>query len=186
MRKELQTVIDDLGFSDDVRIGYLELKEELDNIYRSDKYAKLFYYDESNLNSKFKKEKVRLRKQMDILEIKIMLIKSVIERINNDEIRENYYIDRNYKDESITYFAEIYYQINNVSRNKNNRDISFFLSVDSQLVKLDYLIAGILDMKMSKNWRGGIKVRGGGMDMGFKVINDLENTIDIKLRHRQI
>ena len=116
-----------------------------------------------------------------------MLIKSVEEKMNNMEISStNNYIYSRFKDESITYFAEIYYQINNVSRNKNNRDISFFLSVDSQVVKLDYLIAEILDMKMSKNWRGGIKVRGSGMDMGFKVINDLENTIDIKLRHRQI
>jgi hypothetical protein len=115
-----------------------------------------------------------------------MLIKSIIEKINNDEIRENYYIDRNFEDNQICYFAEVYYQVNNVSSNGMNRDISFFLSVDSQVVKLDFLMSKILDMKLSKNWRGGIKVRGFGMDMGFKIINDLQNTVFIKLRDRQI
>ena len=166
-----------------------ELKKELDDIYKSEEYAFLFYrsYDkEKELDRKSKQDKINLSKRKDTLELQIMLVKSIIEKINNDEIRETYYRDRNNRNVVTSYFGIIYYQINNVSRNGMNRDISFFLSVDSQLVKLDYLIAEILDMKLSKNWRGGIKVRGSGMDMGFKVINDLQNTIFIKLRHRQI
>ena len=166
-----------------------ELKKELDDIYKSDKYAFLFYrsFDkEKELDRKSKQEKINLRKRLDVLELQIMLIKSIIEKINNDEIRENYYIDRNYEDNQICYFAEVYYHVNNVSSNGMNRDISFFLSVNSQVVKLDFLMSKILDMKLSKNWRGGIKVRGFGMDMGFKIINDLQNTIFIKLRDRQI
>ena len=166
-----------------------ELKKELDDIYKSDEYAFLFYrsFDkEKELDRKSKQEKINLRKRLDTLELQIMLIKSIIEKINNDEIRENYYLDRNFEDNQICYFAEVYYQVNNVSSNGMNRDISFFLSVDSQVVKLDFLMSKILDMKLSKNWRGGIKVRGFGMDMGFKIINDLQNTVFIKLRDRQI
>ena len=166
-----------------------ELKKELDDIYNSDDYAFLFYrsYDkEKELDRKSKQEKINLRKRLDTLELQIMLVKSIQEKINNNDIRENYYIDRNFEDNQICYFAEVYYQVNHVSSNGMNRDISFFLSVDSQLVKLDYSMSKILDMKLSKNWRGGIKVRGFGMDMGFKIINDLQNTIFIKLNHRQI
>ena len=123
-----------------------ELKKELDDIYKSDEYAFLFY-----------------------------------------RTMENHYLDRNIlEDNQICYFAEVYYQINKVSANGMNRNISFFLSVDSKVVKLDFLMSKILDMKLSTNWRGGIKVRGCGMDMGFKIINDLQNTIFIKLSHRQI
>lgn len=166
-----------------------ELKKELDDIYKSDEYAFLFYRtmeEEKGFNRKSKQAKINLSKRKDTLELQIMLIKSIIEKINNDEIRENYYIDRNFEDNQICYFAEVYYQVNNVSSNGMNRDISFFLSVDSQVVKLDFLMSKILDMKLSKNWRGGIKVRGFGMDMGFKIINDLQNTVFIKLRDRQI
>jgi len=166
-----------------------ELKKELDDIYNSDDYAFLFYrsYDkEKELDRKSKQEKINLRKRLDTLELQIMLIKSIQEKINNNDIRENYYIDRNFEDNQICYFAEVYYQVNHVSSNGMSRDISFFLSVDSQLVKLDYSMSKILDMKLSKNWRGGIKVRGFGMDMGFKIINDLQNTVFIKLNHRQI
>ena len=166
-----------------------ELKKELDDIYNSDDYAFLFYrsYDkEKELDRKSKQEKINLRKRLDTLELQIMLVKSIQEKINNNDIRENYYIDRNFEDNQICYFAEVYYQVNHVSSNGMSRDISFFLSVDSQLVKLDYSMSKILDMKLSKNWRGGIKVRGFGMDMGFKIINDLQNTIFIKLNHRQI
>ena len=122
-------------------------------------------------------EKINLRKRLDVLELQIMLVKSIQEKINNNDIRENHYIDRNFEDNQICYFAEVYYQVNNVSSNGMNRDISFFLSVDSQVVKLDFLMSKILDMKLSTNWRGGIKVKGGGMDMGFKVINDLQNNV---------
>ena len=135
-----------------------ELKERLDVTYRR-----------FEVNKRLKRDTTKLKKEVNILEIKIMLIKSVEEKMNNMEISStNNYIYSRFKDESITYFAEIYYQINNVSRNKNNRDISFFLSVDSQVVKLDYLIAEILDMKMSK-----------------KQLNQIIQE-DIKLRHRQI
>jgi hypothetical protein len=166
-----------------------ELKKELDDIYKSDKYAFLFYrsYDkEKELDRKSKQDKINLRKRLDTLELQIMLVKSIQEKINNNDIRENHYIDTNFEDNQICYFAEVYYRVNNVSSNGMNRDISFFLSVDSQVVKLDFLMSKILDMKLSKNWRGGIKVRGSGMDMGFKIINDLQNTIFIKLRDRQI
>ena len=174
----------------ELKLEVLELKEELKE--RLDVTYRRF-----DVNKRLKRETVKLKKELNIIELQLMLIKSVEEKMNNLDISSNNYINKSYKTpsqashlptpiDSISYFAEIYYQINNVSRNKNSRDISFFLSVDSQVVKLDYLIAEILDMKMSKNWRGGIKVKGGGMDMGFKVINDLQNTIDIKLRHRQI
>ena len=158
-----------------------ELKKELDDIYKSDEYAFLFYRtmeEEKGFNRKSKQAKINLSKRKDTLELQIMLIKS---------IRENHYRDRNIlEDNQICYFAEVYYQINKVSANGMNRNISFFLSVDSKVVKLDFLMSKILDMKLSTNWRGGIKVRGCGMDMGFKIINDLQNTIFIKLSHRQI
>lgn len=166
-----------------------ELKKELDDIYKSDEYAFLFYRtmeEEKGFNRKSKQDKINLRKRLDTLELQIMLVKSIIEKINNNDIRENHYLDRNFEDNQICYFAEIYYQVNHVSSNGMSRNISFFLSVDSQVVKLDFLMSKILDMKLSTNWRGGIKVRGVGMDMGFKIINDLQNTIFIKLRDRQI
>jgi|TARA_R110000744_G_scaffold52886_10_gene113186 hypothetical protein len=167
-----------------------ELKKELDDIYKSDEYAFLFYRtmeEEKGFNRKSKQAKINLSKRKDTLELQIMLIKSIIEKINNNDIRENHYLDRNIlEDNQICYFAEVYYQINKVSANGMNRNISFFLSVDSKVVKLDFLMSKILDMKLSTNWRGGIKVRGCGMDMGFKIINDLQNTIFIKLSHRQI
>jgi len=166
-----------------------ELKKELDDIYKSDEYAFLFYRtmeEEKGFNRKSRQDKINLSKRKDTLELQIMLIKSIIEKIDNNDIRENHYLDRNLEDNQICYFAEIYYQVNNVSSNGMSRDISFFLSVNSQVVKLDFLMSKILDMKLSTNWRGGIKVRGCGMDMGFKIINDLQNTIFIKLRHRQI
>ena len=74
-----------------------ELKERLDVTYRR-----------FEVNKRLKRDTTKLKKEVNILEIKIMLIKSVEEKMNNMEISStNNYIYSRFKDESITYFAEI-------------------------------------------------------------------------------
>lgn len=81
----------------------------------------------------------------------------------------------------------IYTVLRSVSKSGLSRVISFHIVYRGAIINLNYYIGAVLDYKPSKA-RDGLVVKGGGMDMGFHVVEMLprELGIDKKIKHRWI
>ena len=69
----------------------------------------------------------------------------------------------------------IYCILRSVSRSGMSRDISLYFIEGGTPHYLDYSAACVLGYPMSKN--SGIKVNGGGMDMGFHLVYSLSSAV---------
>jgi len=69
---------------------------------------------------------------------------------------------------------KVYCMLNKVSFNGMNREISFYIIKDNYLINLNRYIERILNYKLGK---GGLKVSGCGMDMGYSVVSNLSESL---------
>jgi hypothetical protein len=98
----------------------------------------------------------------------------------------------NAKDKLISLLQEtdiIYTVLRSVSKSGLSRSISFYV-VDNnkEIININYYISVLLGYKFDKTHFGliGLKVKGGGMDMGFHVVHTLLRELGItgKISHR--
>lgn len=70
----------------------------------------------------------------------------------------------------------IYYKVTKVSRSGMSRNIEFYwIDMDRRPSRITWLMSEALGYKQLDD--GSIRVRGCGMDMGFKVISDLADAL---------
>lgn len=65
-----------------------------------------------------------------------------------------------------------------------SRVIDFFVIADGSMCRLSHLIAGALDHAPQHKSRNGLAISGGGMDMGFHVVDGVARAIGRKINHR--
>jgi hypothetical protein len=65
----------------------------------------------------------------------------------------------------------IYTVVKHRSSSGMSRDIAVYRVIDGKIQDISYFVSKILDWTLAKN--GGVKVRGGGMDMGFHLVYSL-------------
>lgn len=65
-----------------------------------------------------------------------------------------------------------------------SRVIDFFTIQDGDMRRLSGLISGALDHAPMHPKRQGLAIQGGGMDMGFHVVDGVASAIGRKLNHR--
>ena len=68
--------------------------------------------------------------------------------------------------------AQVNTILRHVSRSGMQRSISLLISLDGEPYEISWLVARALGDNIDQN-RGGIKVTGGGMDMGFHLVYNL-------------
>lgn len=80
----------------------------------------------------------------------------------------------------------IYTVLRSVSKSGLSRSISFYV-VDNnkEIININYYISVLLNYKFDKT-HFGLKIKGGGMDMGFHVVHTLLRELGItgKISHR--
>lgn len=82
----------------------------------------------------------------------------------------------------LTNGATVYTVLRRVSRSGMSRTISPVVVVGNDVVDLSYDLARAAGMKLAP--KGGVVVRGCGMDMGLHVVERLAHAADLSLNHR--
>tara|TARA_B100001094_G_C18098509_1_gene754382 strand:- start:680 stop:985 length:306 start_codon:yes stop_codon:yes gene_type:complete len=77
----------------------------------------------------------------------------------------------------------IYCVLSHVSQSGMTRDIKVMVCYKNELMHLSWQTAKVLGYSLKNN---GVRIQGCGMDMGFALVNHLENALKIKLQHRWI
>ena len=77
----------------------------------------------------------------------------------------------------------IYSIIRHVSQSGMTRDIKLMVCYKNEIIHLSWNVAKFLDYKVRNH---GVRIQGCGMDMGFALVNHLENALKIKLHHRWV
>lgn len=66
----------------------------------------------------------------------------------------------------------VWTNVTHVARSGMSRSIKPYIVVGKEIVDITYLASVVLDLPIDKN-NGGVKIPGCGMDMGFKLVDDL-------------
>jgi hypothetical protein len=91
------------------------------------------------------------------------------------------------KDQLISLLSEtdtIYTVLRSVSKSGLSRVISFHIVYRGAIIDLNYYIGAVLDYKPSKA-RGGLRVKGCGMDMGFHAVTSLLRELGMDKKIKQ-
>lgn len=72
-------------------------------------------------------------------------------------------------------YQDVYTNVHHVSQSGMSRDISVHIVEDGSISDISYHVAILCDYPMGK--KGGIRVGGCGMDMGFSVVYDLSSRL---------
>lgn len=86
--------------------------------------------------------------------------------------------------------STVYTILRHVSQSGASRSISLVAVANGEIEDLDFYVARALDYRVDQK-NNGLKVRGGGMDMGFHVVDSLSRTLSgpqerYALNHRWI
>ena len=79
--------------------------------------------------------------------------------------------------------STIYCVLSHVSQSGMTRDIKLMVCHKNEIIHLSWNVAKFLDYKVRNH---GVRIQGCGMDMGFALVNHLENALKIKLHHRWV
>ena len=77
----------------------------------------------------------------------------------------------------------VYTNLKHTSKSGLTRDIQLMIIKDNEPLFLNYYVSKYLGYKIVN---GGIRVSGGGMDMGFHLVYTLASKLGIKLNHQWI
>jgi hypothetical protein len=71
--------------------------------------------------------------------------------------------------------AKVYTILRHVSKSGMQREISFVVAYRGDIVSLDYYVGVVLGLKHGS--RGGLIIRGCGMDMGYDMVHSLSSVL---------
>tara|TARA_A100001011_G_scaffold248280_1_gene256542 strand:- start:2747 stop:3037 length:291 start_codon:yes stop_codon:yes gene_type:complete len=77
----------------------------------------------------------------------------------------------------------VYTNLKHVSKSGLTRDIQLMVIKDNEPLFLNYYVSKYLGYRIVN---GGLRVNGGGMDMGFHLVYNLASKLGIKLNHQWI
>jgi hypothetical protein len=77
----------------------------------------------------------------------------------------------------------VYTNLKHISKSNLTRDIQLMVIKDNEPLFLNYYVSKYLGYKIVN---GGLRVSGGGMDMGFHLVYNLASKLGIKLNHQWI
>jgi hypothetical protein len=81
------------------------------------------------------------------------------------------------------YSDTIYTNLKHVSKSGLTRDIQLMVMKDNEPLFLNYYVSKYLGYRIVN---GGLRVSGGGMDMGFHLVYNLASKLGVKLNHQWI
>tara|TARA_R100001510_G_C7633280_1_gene191829 strand:+ start:992 stop:1297 length:306 start_codon:yes stop_codon:yes gene_type:complete len=95
--------------------------------------------------------------------------------------------DKALAEESLRHYLKngstIYCVLKHTSQSGMTRDIKLMVCYKNEIIHLSWNVAKFLDYKVRNH---GVRIQGVGMDMGFALVNHLENALKIKLHHRWV
>ena len=95
--------------------------------------------------------------------------------------------DRALAEQNLSHYLKngstIYCVLKHTSQSGMTRDIKLMVCYKNEIIHLSWNVAKFLDYKVRNH---GVRIQGCGMDMGFALVNHLENALKIKLHHRWV